>query len=90
MDTFKKFFDHILWQCKEAALVYGSQVFVAFIHIDTDGSNDSIADTRGFKKYLNKSYSHIEKRLDDFKEIFNRTLISYILTINLFRLMLKY
>ncbi len=65
--TFKEFFDRILWQCVEAGLVDGNKLFVDTSFIKADASNNSVVDTQRLKKYLNKSYKHLEERLDDLK-----------------------
>jgi len=63
--TFKRFFDCIVWQCVEAGIVDGSKLFIDSSLIDADASNNSVVDTHRLKRYLNKSYKHLEKRLDD-------------------------
>ena len=63
--AFKRFFDCIVWQCVEAGIVDGSKLFVDSSLIDADASNNSVVDTHRLKRYLNKSYKHLEKRLDD-------------------------
>ena len=63
--AFKRFFECIVWQCVEAGLVDGSKLFVDASLIDADASNNSVVDTHRLKRYLNKSYKHLEKRLDD-------------------------
>jgi transposase len=68
VDAFKRFFEHILWQCIEAGLVDGSKLFVDSSLIDADASNHSVVDTRGLKKYLNKNYRRLEERLDDLED----------------------
>ena len=65
--AFKLFFERIVWQCVEAGLVDGSKLFVDASLIDADASNNSAADAHRLKKCLNKSYKHLEKRLDDLK-----------------------
>jgi len=65
--AFKRFFERIVWQCVEAGLVDGSKLFVDASLIDADASNNSVVDTHRLKKCLNKSYKHLEKRLDDLK-----------------------
>jgi len=67
VDTFKKFFELILWQCVEAGLVDGSKSFVDSSLVDANASNNSVINTQSLKKYLNKSYRHLEERLDDIK-----------------------
>lgn len=63
--AFKRFFEPIVWQCVEAGLVDGSKLFVDASLIDANASNNSVVDTKSLKKYLNKSYRRLEKRLDD-------------------------
>ena len=63
--AFKRFFDCIVWQCVEAGIVDGSKLFIDSSLIDADASNNSVVDTHRLKRYLNKSYKHLEKRLDD-------------------------
>jgi transposase len=63
--AFKRFFERIVWQCVEAGLVDGRKLFIDASLIDADASNNSVVDTHNLKRYLNKSYTEIEKRLDD-------------------------
>ena len=82
VETFKKFFEMIVWQCVESGLVDGSKIFIDSSLIDADASNNSVVDTHSLKKYLNKSYRELEKRLDEkedtrkdsknFREVNNR------------------
>ena len=65
--AFTNFFERIVWQCVEAGLVYGKQLFVDASLIDTDASNNCVVDTKGLKKHLNKCYRRLENRLDDFE-----------------------
>ena len=67
VETFKTFFERIVWQCVEAGLVDGSKVFVDASLIDANASNNSVVDTKKLEKYLNKAYKHLEGRLDDIK-----------------------
>jgi len=66
--AFKKFFENILWQCVEEGLVDGGKLFVDASLIDADASNNSVVDMKRLEKQLNKSYRHLEKRLDYLKE----------------------
>lgn len=68
VNAFKKFFEHILWQCVEAGLVDGSKLFLDTSLVDADASNNSVVDTHSLKKYLKKSYRLLEERLDDIKD----------------------
>ena len=65
--AFRNFFVRIVWQCVEAGLVDGKKLFVDASLIDADASNNSVVDTKRLKKYLNKGYRRLEKRLDDFE-----------------------
>ncbi len=64
VEAFKRFFEMIVWQCVEAGLVDGSKIFVDSSLVDADASNNSVVDTQSLKRYLNKSYQELEKRLD--------------------------
>jgi len=64
VETFKKFFEMIVWQCVETGLVDGSKIFIDASLVDADASNKSVVDTQSLKRYLNKSYHELEKRLD--------------------------
>lgn len=66
--AFKSFFERIVWQCIEAGLVDGEKLFVDASLIDADASNNSVVDTQSLKRHLNKSYRHLEERLDDLTE----------------------
>jgi transposase len=68
VEAFRCFFERIVWRCVEAGLVDGSKMFVDSSLIDADASNNSVVDTQSLKRYLNKSYRHLEERLDDLKE----------------------
>jgi len=61
----KRLFERIVWQCVEAGLIDGSKLFVDASLIDADASNNSVVDTHRLKKYLNKGYRQLERRLDD-------------------------
>ncbi len=65
VEVFKGFFERVVWQCVETGLVDGSKIFVDSSLIDADASNNSVVDTQSLKKYLNKSYLEMEKRLDE-------------------------
>lgn len=66
--AFKAFFERIVWQCVEAGLVDGNKLFVDTSLIDADASNNSVVDTQSLKTRLNKSYKHLEERLDDLED----------------------
>ena len=63
--AFKSFFERIVWQCVQAGLVDGSKLFVDASLIDADASNNSVVDTHNLERYLQKSYRHLEERLDE-------------------------
>lgn len=68
VETFKLFFERIVWQCVKAGLVDGSKIFLDSSLIDADASNNSVVDTHSLKKHLNRSYQELEKRLEDQEE----------------------
>lgn len=63
--AFRKFYERILWQCVKAGLVDGSKIFMDSSLVDADASNNSVVDTHSLKRYLNKSYIELEKRLEE-------------------------
>ena len=63
--AFRSFFERIVWQCVQVGLVDGKKLFVDASLIDADASNNSVVDTKRLKRYLNKGYRRLEKRLDD-------------------------
>jgi transposase len=63
--AFKRFFEHIVWQCVEVGLIDGTKLFLDSSLIDADASNNSVVDTHSLKKYLKKGYRHLEARLDE-------------------------
>jgi transposase len=65
VEAFRGFFERIVWQCVEAGLVDGRKVFVDASLIEADASNNSVVDRQSLKRYLNKSYRELEKRLGD-------------------------
>jgi IS5 family transposase len=67
VETFKIFFERIVWQCVEEGLVDGRKLFSDSSLIDTNASNNSVVDTHKLEKYLNRGYRDLEKRLDDIK-----------------------
>jgi transposase len=68
VETFRNFFERIVWQCIEAGLIDGSTLFVDSSLIDADASNNSVIDTESLKRYLSKGYRELEKRLEDVTE----------------------
>lgn len=67
-EVFKSFFERIVWQCVEAGLVDGSKLFMDSSLVDADASNNSVVDTHSLKRYLNKSYQELERRLEGREE----------------------
>lgn len=64
-DLFKNFFERIVYQCVEAGLVEGKKLFMDSSIVDADASRESLVDTHSLKKYLNKAYRQLEKRLEE-------------------------
>ena len=67
MEAFKVFFERVVWQCVEEGLIDGRKLFSDSSLIDAHASNNSVVDTHKLKKYLNRSYRDLEKRLDDIR-----------------------
>ncbi|MBI3657146.1 MAG: IS1182 family transposase [Acidobacteria bacterium] len=64
-DVFKKFFERVLMQCVERGLVDGSKIFMDSSLVYADASKNSVVDTETNKKYLDKGYPELEKRLGE-------------------------
>jgi len=62
---FETFFERIVYQCVEAGLVEGKKLFVDSSLVDANASKDSIVDTHSLRKYFNRAYRELEKRLED-------------------------
>ncbi|MFC1816416.1 transposase [Thermodesulfobacteriota bacterium] len=65
VEAFKTFFDNIVWQCVQAGLVDGSKIFTDASLVQANASNNSVVNQESLKRYLNKSYCELEKRLED-------------------------
>ena len=65
METFKQFFERIVWQCVEAGLVDGSKLFMDSSLVQANASNDSVINRESLKRYLNQSYRELEARLQE-------------------------
>ena len=63
--AFKRFFEHIVWQCVEAGLIDGTKLFLDSSLIDANASNNSVIDSHSLKRYLTKGYRHLERKLDE-------------------------
>ncbi len=55
----------MLRQCEEAGLVDGSKIFMDSSLVEADASNNSVVDTQSLKRYLNKSYGELQRRLEE-------------------------
>jgi transposase len=62
--AFKTFFERIVLQCQNAALIDGSKLFMDSSIVQADASNNSVIKKHGLKRYLNKSYQILESRLE--------------------------
>ena len=67
-ETFKGFYEKVVWQCEERGLVDGEKIFVYSSLIQADASNNSVVDTECLRKYLNESYKELERRLEEEEE----------------------
>ncbi len=65
VDAFKRFFERIVFQCVEAGLVDGRKIFMDSSFVDADASNNSLVDTHSLKRYLNKGYTELLRRLSE-------------------------
>ncbi|MGA3086558.1 MAG: IS1182 family transposase [Thermodesulfobacteriota bacterium] len=65
VETFKHFFERIVWQCVETGLVDGAKLFMDSSLIQADASNDSVVNRESLKRYLNQSYRELEARLQE-------------------------
>jgi len=63
-EVFRGFYERIVWQCVERGLVEGSKLFMDSSLVRADASNNSVVDKNSVKKYLNKSYTELERRLE--------------------------
>jgi len=69
LDVFRSLFESIVRQCVEAGLVDGSKIFTDASLVQADASNNSVVNQESLKRYLNKSYREMEKRLEDFNNL---------------------
>jgi IS5 family transposase len=65
VETFKHFFERIVWQCVETGLVDGSELFMDSSLIQAEASNDSVVNRESLKRYLNQGYRELEARLQE-------------------------
>ena len=64
-ETFKSFFERIVFQCVEAGPVDEKKIFMDASLINADASNNSAIDTVSLKRYLQHGYQGLEKRLEE-------------------------
>ena len=64
VETFKTFFEHIVWQCQQAGLIDGRKLFMDSSMVQADASNNSVVNKESLERYLNKSYQILESRLE--------------------------
>lgn len=65
VETFKVFFERIVWQCVESGLIDGRKLFMDSSMVQADASNSSVVNRQSLRRYLNKSYQILESRLED-------------------------
>lgn len=65
VETFRSFFERIVWQCVEAGLVDGSKLFIDSSLIDANASNNSVVDKQCVIRNINKSCHALEDRLEE-------------------------
>ena len=68
VEAFRNFFERIVWQCVEAGLVDGSEVFVDSSLVDANASNNSVIDTQSLRIHLRENYKKLEARLEEVEE----------------------
>jgi transposase len=64
VETFKTFFEYIVWQCQQAGLIDGRKLFMDASMVQADASNNSVVNKESLERYLNKSYQILESRLE--------------------------
>jgi transposase len=62
VETFKRFFERIVWECVEAGLVGGKKLFVDASLIDADASNNSVIDKVRVQKDISAPCPGVEPR----------------------------
>ncbi len=65
---FENFFERIVYQCVEAGLVEGKKLFMDSSMVDADASRESIVDTHSLRRYFNRAYRQLEKRLESLED----------------------
>jgi transposase len=66
--AFKAFFERIVLQCVREGLVEGRKLFIDSSLIEANASNNSVVDTQGLERYLEKGYRELEERLEGLTE----------------------
>jgi transposase len=69
VETFKTFFEYIVWQCQQAGLIDGRKLFMDSSMVQADASNNSVVDKESLKRYLNNSYQILESRLEEEQKV---------------------
>ena len=64
VETFKTFFEYMVWQCQQAGLIDGRKLFMDSSMVQADASNNSVVNKESLERYLNKSYQILESRLE--------------------------
>ena len=64
VETFKTFFEYIVWQCQQAGLIDGRKLFMDSSMVQADASNNSVVNKESLDRYLNDSYQILESRLE--------------------------
>ena len=68
VESFRNFFERVVWQCVKAGLVDGRKLFVDSSLVDADASNNSVIDTQSLKIHLRENYKKLEARLEELDE----------------------
>ncbi len=68
-EIFQTFFKRIVIQCVHENLVDGSKIFMDASLVQADASNNSVVNQQSLRRYLNKSYRRLEKRLEQGERI---------------------
>ncbi len=68
VESFRNFFERVVWQCVKAGLVDGRKLFVDSSLVDADASNNSVIDTQSLKIHLRENYKKLEARLEELHE----------------------
>jgi transposase len=69
VETFKTFFEYIVWQCQQAGLIDGRKLFMDSSMVQADASNNSVVNKESLQRYLNQSYQILESRLEEEQKV---------------------